>query len=57
MNRFTVVKNYGTDLAEFAHGELYTDQYKVKFNDLVSRSTTLCMTLTAFHCYCTEYKV
>ena len=34
-------KNYDRDLAEFAPGELYTDQYKVKVNDLVSRSTTL----------------
>ncbi len=33
-----VGKNYDRDLAEFAPGELYTDQYKVKVNDLVSRS-------------------
>ena len=26
-----------SDIAEFAPGELYTDQYKVKVNDLVSR--------------------
>ncbi len=34
-------KNYVRDIAEFAPGELYTDQYKVKVNDLVSRSMTL----------------
>ena len=34
-------KNYVPCIAEFAPGELYTDQYKVKVNDLVSRSTTL----------------
>ncbi len=31
-------KNHGRDLAEFAPGELYTDQYKVKDIDLVSWS-------------------
>ncbi len=31
-------KNYGSDIAEFAPGEPYTDQYKVKVIDLVSRS-------------------
>ncbi len=31
-------KNYFPVIAEFAPGELYTDQYKVKAIDLVSRS-------------------
>ena len=32
------VKNYVSVIAEFAPGEPYTDQYKVKVIDLVSRS-------------------
>ncbi len=35
---FSVLKNYATDIAEFVPGELYTDQYKVKVNDLGSWS-------------------
>ena len=35
------IKNYVLYVAENAPGELYTDQYKVKVNDLVSRSMTL----------------
>ncbi len=31
-------KNYVSDIAEFAPGKPYTDQYKVKVIDLVSRS-------------------
>ena len=32
------IKKYVSDIAEFAPGELYTDQYKVKDIDLVSWS-------------------
>ena len=41
IDRHTTLKNYVPDIAEFAPGELYTDQYKVKVNDLVSRSMTV----------------
>ncbi len=34
----TCTKKYGPVVAENSPGELYTDQYKVKVNDLVSRS-------------------